>query len=121
MEMDEERAASYFKLASETGVISRPVVRPFPTWCCRILGRFHNAIAGECGAGHAAGLFMYGDCLLEATGCAEDGGLAVRCIHAAAEQGHRGARSRLMSLLKMDGQVTEGIFTDSSRQSLIDR
>ncbi len=69
---------------------------------------------------HTHGLFMYGDCLLEGIGCARDGALAVRYIHAAAERGHRGARSRLMALLAADGQVAEGLFTDSSRQSLID-
>jgi TPR repeat protein len=58
--------------------------------------------------------------LLEGIGCARDGALAVRYIHAAAERGHRGARSRLMALLAADGQVAEGLFTDSSRQSLID-
>jgi TPR repeat protein len=69
---------------------------------------------------HTHGLFMYGDCLLEGVGCARDGALAVRYIHAAADRGHRGARSRLMALLAADGQVAEGLFTDSSRQSLID-
>lgn len=68
---------------------------------------------------HTHGLFMYGDCLLEGIGCVRDGALAVRYIHAAAERGHRGARSRLIALLTADGQVAEGVFTDSSRQSLI--
>lgn len=71
-------------------------------------------------ADHTHGLFMYGDCLLEGVGCTRDGGQAVRYIHAAAERGHRGARSRLMALLAADGQIAQGLFTDSSRQSLID-
>lgn len=69
---------------------------------------------------HTHGLFMYGDCLLEGVGCARDAALALRYIHAAADRGHRGARSRLMALLAADGQVADGVFTDSSRQSLID-
>jgi TPR repeat protein len=69
---------------------------------------------------HTHGLFMYGDCLLEGVGCAQDGGLALQYIQAAADRGHRGARSRLMALLTDNGQVADGLFTDRSRQSLID-
>ena len=69
---------------------------------------------------HTHGLFMYGDCLLEGVGCARDATLALHYIHAAADRGHRGARSRLLALLTDNGQVADGLFTDRSRQSLID-
>jgi len=55
---------------------------------------------------HAAGMFMVADCLLEGAGCGEnaDKARAVPLLHAAAVQGHRGARQYLRML--WDGKWT---------------
>lgn len=49
--------------------------------------------------GHASGMFMVADCLLEGIGCKQDQARAVPLLKAAADLGHRGARQHLRQLL----------------------
>eukprot|EP01047_Picozoa_sp_COSAG01_P075163 COSAG01_NODE_12791_length_1685_cov_1.468474_1_plen_127_part_00 len=88
------------------------------TCSCQEILRMETPPGQEAAArGHAGAQFMYGDCLLEGIGVGRDAVAAVPLLLSAAEQGHRGARSRLLSLLDAGGQVADGQFTDSSRQS----
>lgn len=48
---------------------------------------------------HASAMFMLADCLLEGVGCAADPAKAVPLLHAAAMNGHRGARQHIRQLL----------------------
>jgi len=83
---------------------------------------------------HPAALYMLGDCLLEGIGVqARDRSSALGLLLHAGELGHRGARSRLLTLLLAEppaspsssssagteeGEKGFGLFTDASRQSL---
>jgi len=73
--------------------------------------------AADCG--HAGASYMLGDCLLDGIGVARDRGEALEWLVTSAELGHRGARSRVLAVLQMDKTKSYGIFTDSSRQSLL--
>jgi TPR repeat protein len=74
--------------------------------------------------GHVGGMFMYGDCLMDGIGCEKDMAAAIPWMYAAAEKGHRAARSRILALLNSMDQISrgdefgEGKFTDSSRLTL---
>merc|ERR1712079_558897 len=63
---------------------------------------------------------MLGDCLLDGVGVERDRGEAVEWLVIAAELGHRGARSRVLAVLEKKEGVTYGLFTDASRQTLMD-
>ena len=87
------------------------------TCSCQEMLRMETPGQEAAARGHAGAQFMYGDCLLEGIGVGRDAVAAVPLLLSAAEQGHRAARSRLLSLLDAGGQVADGQFTDSSRQS----
>lgn len=83
--------------------------------------------------GHTGGLYMAGDCLLEGIGCTKDRSRALKLLRRAGEQGHRGARSRLLAVIAPPEPHTRSSggtdvysydaekYTDSSRQSLVVR
>jgi TPR repeat protein len=73
--------------------------------------------AADCG--HPGASYMLGDCLLDGIGVARDRGEALEWLITSAELGHRGARSRVLAVLEKEETKDYGIFTDSSRQSLL--
>mmetsp|Transcript_6127 Transcript_6127/g.7423 ORF Transcript_6127/g.7423 Transcript_6127/m.7423 type:complete len:310 (+) Transcript_6127:115-1044(+) len=67
--------------------------------------------------GHTGAMYMTGDSLLEGIGCERNQDKAVHWLYKAGEAGHRGARSRLLAVLEDGGQIENGLWSDSSRQS----
>ena len=69
---------------------------------------------------HAASCYMLGDCKLDGIGCDIDRSIALKWLVRASQLGHRGARSRTMAVLTKKEDEDNGLFTDSSRQSLVE-
>ena len=69
---------------------------------------------------HAASCYMLGDCLLDGIGTEIDRSMALKWLVRASQLGHRGARSRTMAVLTKKEDEDNGLFTDSSRQSLVE-
>ena len=63
---------------------------------------------------------LLGDCLLDGIGTEIDRSMALKWLVKASQLGHRGARSRTMAVLTKKEDEDNGLFTDSSRQSLIE-
>ena len=61
-----------------------------------------------------------GDCKLDGIGTAIDRSTALKWLVRASQLGHRGARSRTMAVLTKKEDEDNGLFTDSSRQSLVE-
>ncbi len=68
---------------------------------------------------HAGACYMLGDCLLDGMGVEMDRANAMEWLVRAAQIGHRGARSRVMSVLEKREGVGHGNFTDASRETLV--
>ena len=69
---------------------------------------------------HAAACYMLGDCLLDGVGLELDRASALEWLVLASELGHRGARSRVMAVLEKKEGEDYGVFTDASRQTLVE-
>jgi len=69
---------------------------------------------------HAASCYLLGDCLLDGIGVEIDRSTALKWLVKASQLGHRGARSRTMAVLTKKEDEDNGLFTDSSRQSLVE-
>ena len=69
---------------------------------------------------HAAACYMLGDCLLDGVGVELDRATALEWLVLASELGHRGARSRVMAVLEKKEGEDYGVFTDASRQTLVE-
>ena len=63
---------------------------------------------------------LVGDCLLDGIGVEIDRSMALKWLVRASQLGHRGARSRTMAVLTKKEDEDNGLFTDSSRQSLVE-
>jgi len=69
---------------------------------------------------HAAACYMLGDCKLDGIGTDIDRSTALKWLVKASQLGHRGARSRTMAVLTKKEDEDNGLFTDTSRQSLVE-
>ncbi|KAL3790623.1 hypothetical protein ACHAW5_004190 [Stephanodiscus triporus] len=124
MEPNAEEAVSWFKRCSEIG---------------HPQGQYELGVAFYMGEGvaedeeeavrqfklaaeqqHPAASYMLGDCLLDGVGAEVDRAAALGWLVKAAELGHRGARSRVMAVLEKTDGDDYGIFTDASRQTLVE-
>jgi len=124
MEPNAEEAVSWFKRCSEIG---------------HPQGQYELGVAFYTGEGvaedeeeavrlfklaaeqqHPAASYMLGDCLLDGVGVEVDRAAALGWLVKAAELGHRGARSRVMAVLEKKDGDDYGVFTDASRQTLVE-